>query len=189
MMLLLTILSWVFVAALAIVIFALVTPLRVRLRLATVPQFWFRCDLQGLGGLTPQITVFDNRASSKKNDQIPRSPTRTKLLEKKSAPKGSRMITALPSLMHDIIRQIRFETLKVNCEFGFPDPADTGRLSGIALALTHGIPVSRQMSISVVPNFQHPCFEADITAVIRLTIAAILIPVLRFAWRAFGLVR
>ena len=186
-----TILFCAVVVALAVTLLLLITPVEVKIQMVTVPKVSWQCDLRGLAGLTPQITVFDSsrpRKSKVDTPKVTRRPPHAKRRRNERL-KAGRILKAVPPFLRAVLRNIHVDKLLVNCEFGLEDPADTGQLAGIMLALTHGLPHSRRVSITTFPNFQQQCFEGEIAAVFRLTVAAFLLPAILFVWRAFGPVR
>jgi len=187
MALLLSILLWLLFAALVVVLLLLVTPLQIQLQLTARPNVSVQLYLRALGGLTPRIPILDGKETKPKTDEVTKpKPKRKRRNKAKSSKHTGRLVRAAPRFLGDILNQIHFDRLQIDCDFGLGDPAETGQLAGVVLALTHGLPPSQRVMVAARPNFERRCFEGEILAVVHLTIAAFLGPILRFAWRGFG---
>jgi len=180
---LLTIFLWVLIAVLVAVLALLFTPINLQVHFATSPRLSYRVDLRAFGGLAPRVTLAD---SARKHVVKPVN-SRTHSLDKRKIPL-ERLPNSVPRMIRDIFRHVHLSSLKVECEFGMEDPADTGQIAGLALPIAYAAPVGTHV-IDLRPNFDGPCLEAEITAAIHFTAAAFFLPVVRFVWRVFGPVR
>lgn len=178
---LMTIVFWVLILALAAAIALLFLPILVRVHLVAGPQVSFHCDASALSGLAPPITLVSSTGKRDASRKAPKSTSnRARRITK------TRLAAATPGLIADLFRHVCPVMLQVECEFGLNDPADTGHLAGVLLPLANARPAPRALNISLSPNFERPCLEGEITAAIRLTLAALILPFARFAWRVLG---
>ena len=176
-----SIVFWVLIAVVAAVVTLLFIPILVRVQVATKPKFTFHSDMRVFMGLAPRITLI---SKCRKRTPDPVKP-KSKRSEKPKI-SNARLAKAAPGLIMDIVRNLHLHSLELDCEFGMEDPSDTGQLAGLLLPIAHVTPEMRKVDISLRPNFARPCMEGEITAVIRLTLAAFFLPFARFAWRSFG---
>ena len=140
-----------------------------------------------LGGWAPRVTVFnskDHRPSPPKTEKKKGRKTRWRAKSSRDVD-YKRVLTASVRLIRDVLR-IHFAKLDVDCQFGLGDPADTGQVAGLLMAVEHGFPPSDRLSVRARPNFDGPCFEGQVMAVIKVTAGAFILPAIRFAWHAFG---
>lgn len=93
----------------------------------------------------------------------------------------TRMIGAAPHLLRGLLTVFRVEHLRLEGTIGLPDPADTGQLFGLVEALSVVLPGSR-VSVSLVPDFFGPTFDARGEASLRVHLVRAIPPALRFGW-------
>lgn len=176
------ILLWLGVGLLALFAFALITPVQVRGYLRSAPDLSYRIDLRIFGGLLPALPLADSRR--------PRRPMRKSRKTKKARSKNRKLprgVAALiPELIKDLLGVIMIEHLRVDAAFGLADPAQTGQLYGVLSPLQFAVPLPNQLTVSLRPDFSRPCFAAELDGALHFTAAALLPPLGRFAWRAFG---
>ena len=181
----LTILLWCVVVLLLLLAGLLVTPIRLRARFRTSPDLSYRIEARLLGGLAPAIPIADS-AWPRKTDTLKakKEPSGKKRRHKFAG--GAHMLSAAPELLSGLLRAIHFEHLKLDAEFGLNDPADTGQVYGYLTPLQFGAFSGPGRFVSLRPNFERACFAGELDAALHFTIAAFLLPALRFAWRVFG---
>ncbi len=170
---------------LVVVVTAVVTPVRLRARIRTSPQLAYQVDISGFSGIAPRIVIADSARRRQAATRLSRTPA-PKVRRVAGSARGLRIASALPKLFADVIQTIEIESLELDAEFGLPDPADTGRLYGSLMPFQYGMCWSPRVSISIQPNFECACLAGEAYASLRLTAARLLLPAIRFAWRAFG---
>jgi hypothetical protein len=188
-------LPWVAGLLLLALATVLLVPVRLIACVQTSPRLAYTLEARWFGARAPRITLVDsrrpshhaaNRWRSKRAAHPARArrvrPTRRRL----GRGSGSRMLAALPSLLGEVMGSIRWESFRLDAEFGLDDPADTGQLYGCLTPLQVGMPWPPGVCIALRPNFERACLEGELQATLRLRAAALLPPAVRFAWRAFG---
>ena len=180
------ILLWLLLAVVVLVGLFLVTPVSFRVHVTNSPRLAYRVEMHALGGLAPRITLAHGAhqiavAEHKAKPAKPRQRT-------SSGPRrvSGALIRALPELAKDILRHVHVAELHIDADYGLGDPADTGQLSGLLMPLQHASPLPAAVLLDLRPDFTRACLKGSITAAVRFTVAAFFVPVLRFAWRAFG---
>jgi hypothetical protein len=103
--------------------------------------------------------------------------------------KGGKMVLAalgtrgvvprLRRLVIDLLRQLHWENLSLHLEFGFDDPADTGRIYGLLYPLLVAV-AGTGIELRCEPDFGRPCLEGSFEAAFRLRPVAIIGIVLVF---------
>jgi len=181
----LTVLLWVVGVVVAILAALILTPIRVHARVSTSPRLRYRVEVRVLGGMAPRF-AFTSREG-------PRKPKLKKLAPKKKKRKkagirlyGGGKASAILDLIGGILAAIHFEHLKLDTEFGLPDPADTGQIYGFLTPLQFALPLPQDGLVTLRPNFAEACLKAEADAALRFTVAALFPPVARFAWRVMG---
>ncbi|WP_162798660.1 DUF2953 domain-containing protein [Sulfitobacter sp. SK012] len=84
------------------------------------------------------------------------------------------------------MRHVHVAELHIDADYGFSDPADTGQLSGLLMPLQYTSPLPASVLLDLRPDFTKACLKGSMTAAVRVTVAALFVPILCFAWRAFG---
>lgn len=186
MTLLLAIIMWLLLALLALVSLAFVTPVFFRVHLTTSPQFAYRIEMRALAGLAPRLILAEGPG---KGSVAKPQPKPAKLKQSRTSrvkPVHGSVIRAVPQLIGGILRRIHLAELHIDADYGLGDPADTGQLCGLLMPLQYASPMPASVSLYLRPDFTRTCLNGSLTAVIRVTAAALLVPVSRFAWRAYG---
>lgn len=191
-------LLWLVALILAAALALALTPVRLSLRAETGPRPRLRVGAAPLGGIVPQILLFD---SARKRPEKPKpkpaeAPARPKAglgtrarRGTKPAGTGARLGRELPRLVAGLLGQVRFEHLRVDADYGLADPADTGVLCGLIAPFAYGLPARPGVSIALRPDFGQVVLAGELDAGVRITPAALLPPALRFAWAVWGPVR
>ena len=177
---------WLFVGGLVLIGLALITPILFRVHLTNSPHFTYGIEMHLLGGLAPRLTLAQGPRRgfiSMKKTKRPR-PKRRKSSQSKGFP--SAVIKALPGLVRDMRRHVHLVELRIDVDYGLGDPADTGQLSGFLIPLQFSHPLPASVSLNLRPDFNKACLTGSLTTAVRVTLATFFIPVVRFAWRAFG---
>ena len=194
--LVLAVLLWSLAAVLLLLAGVVVTPLRVRTRLASAPP-QARVSVALFGGMVP-IPVFDSARQERRT--TPERPRRRKeRAERRKKRRATRPETGrggafpldralpeLPDLLTGLIDAFRFEHLRVDAVVGLDDPADTGALFGMLSALVHGLGGGERVSLTLAPDFDAPGLRGSADAALSVTLARLLPPAARFGWRVFG---
>jgi hypothetical protein len=178
---LVTIILWLLGFLVVAAIALLIVPIWVRLQVTTKPHFSFHCDAAVFMRLAPRIKVFSSTGKKAENT-VAAQPKQTR----KRDFSNPRLVGAAPRLIADVFRHLHLVLLRVDVEYGLEDPSDTGQLAGVLLPLTYADHGSSKVEIAARPNFRHSCFEGEVTAIIRLTLLAFVLPFARFAWRVVG---
>ena len=98
----------------------------------------------------------------------------------------SDMLAALPGLIKGLLSAFHIDRLELDADFGFEDPAETGHLYGLLCPILYGIPPSPRWRIAIRPVFGQAFFRADAKGAVRVTPAALLLPVAGFVWQVWG---
>ena len=189
MALLIAIILWLLLVMLVLVCLALITPVFVRVHLTTLPHFAYRVEMRALAGLVPRLTVAQGpvgRPKAKHSSKTAK-PKRRRIPSRKRGHGAA--VQALPNLIGGILQRIHLTKLHIDADYGLGDPAETGRLCGLLMPLQYAGPIPATVSLNLRPDFTKPSLNGSLTAIVRVTVAALLIPVARFAWRAYGLHR
>jgi hypothetical protein len=190
MALVLSVLLWLLLAALAMILLLVLTPVHLRARVEKEAGWRGRVVVAPFGGLVP-IPVFDSRTA--------RKPAARKSKPEKSRRRGrragggavspARIAGAVPELLAELLGAIRIDRLEVEARFGLDDPAETGALYGRLTPILFGLGARPPVALAVAPVFSGPELGGRAMADVSLIPARWLPPALRFAWRAFGPVR
>lgn len=162
----------------------------------------FAAEIRVLGGLAPALRIGgdDGSAADKPaakpaeapaegaRAERPRAVRKMRMRKRRGLPGGKgvarRMIRALPGLVRGELRRIHVDRLSVDADFGLDDPAETGRLYGWVTPLIYGIR-SPRIALGLRPDFTGPRLSGRAEAAMHLTPAALLGPVISFAWTVF----
>lgn len=161
------------------------TPVMLALTLEMSPTWRLSTSVRLIGGLTPAISF---RNDGRKNQQI---KTETAAKAKGRALRRSstdifRAISATPRLLAEILRRLRINHLAVDADVGLGDPADTGQLFGMVLAVTHAMPSKQNVSIVIRPDFAKSRASGRIDAELSFIPLTLIGPGARFAWHIMG---
>ena len=184
------IILWFSFAVLVLVCLALITPIFVRVLLTTTPQLAYRIEMRALAGLAPSLTLAEgpHKRSVMKRNAKP-NPKTAKQTRREMSPfkRGhASAVRALPQLIEGILRCIHLEELHISADVGLGDPADTGRFCGLFMPLQFASPLPASVSLDLRPDFTKICLNGSVSAAVRVTLAALLVPISRFAWRTYG---
>jgi hypothetical protein len=179
-------LFWGLLAILAVAVLALVTPLLIGVHLTTRPHICYRVEVRALAGLAPRLTVIEGpRDKAVDADRRKKSVIAPRALPNIKRGQGH-FARALPFLVRDILRRLHLAELHIDADYGLGDPADTGQLCGLLLPLQHAAPLPAAVSLDLRPDFTGACLSGSLTAGVRVTMATLLFPLLRFGWRVYG---
>lgn len=186
MALLLATILWLLLAMLVLVGMALITPVLVRVHLTTSPQFAYHVEVRPLAGLAPRITlaVGPRKGSVAKPTQKPAKPKQRRMQRVKRV-YGS-VARAVPALIRDILNRIHLTKLHIDADYGLGDPADTGQLCGLLMPLQYASPMPASVSLDLRPDFTRTCLNGGLTAVFRVKVTSLFVPLSRFAWHVYG---
>lgn len=186
----LSVLFWVFIVLIAILAGAFVTPVRLRGQLRTAPRLSYRVEASGFGGLSPRLPLLDSTWREQRSKKRAKAGRPGKAGARKKSGKGfvgrAKVGSAIPGLLADLLGTIHVEALNLDAEFGLPDPVGTGQLYGCLTPLQYALPLPQCAVISLRPDFSGAGFSGDASVSLRFTPAALVPPVIRFVWRAFG---
>jgi hypothetical protein len=148
-------------------------------------------------GLSHKFKVGSGKAAKKeKKEKKEEKPKKDKTKKKTSSIGISVWLRVLKTVKRPIIRfiedvfgAVKFRKISCNLKYGFPDPADTGMLSGFLYALK-GLFIKRcsVFNFSIYPQFQDEVFDLHVLTNIRFRISSLLFAVLRFVtnWKVLG---
>jgi len=190
MAILTAIILWLLFAILVMLCLTLITPVFVRVLLTTSPQLAYRIEMRALAGLAPSLTLAEGQheGSAPKRTAKPNPKSAKRTRHKMSSFKSGHAsaIRALPQLIEGILRCIHLEGLHISADVGLGDPADTGRFCGLFMPLQFASPLPASVSLDLRPDFTKICLNGSVSAAVRVTLAALLVPISRFAWRTYG---
>lgn len=164
-------------------------PVHVRIRATTGEAGRVRAHLRLFGGLTPWIRMLDTGRETRGDREEPKTddPRRKARGRRRFRPDRamlSRALAALPGLIAGEVGRIHVDRLEIDADLGLGDPADTGRLFGVIMPLLY-LPRPGWARLELRPDFAAARFDGSALAALHLTPAALLWPVIRFAWAVF----
>jgi hypothetical protein len=190
MALLLVIILWLLLVILLLVGLAVILPVLLRVQMSTSPHFSYRVEMRLWGGLAPRLTLAKGPRRRTGAKPAPKPAPKPAAPRKHRMPRLGRvhgsMAHAAPDLILGVLGCIHLQELTIDAEFGLGDPADTGRLCGLVMPLNHAAPLPASVSLHLRPDFTKTCLNGSLSAVMRLTLAALLVPIAGFAWRVYG---
>lgn len=186
MALLLAVILWLLLGMLLLIGVALITPAIVRVHLSTSPRLAYRVEARALAGLAPRLTLAEGprNGSVAKPSPIPAKSERHRMPRLKRV-HGS-AVRAVPPLITDVLHRIHLAELHIDADYGLGDPADTGQLCGLLMPVQYAGSMPASVSLNLRPDFTKACLSGSLTTVVRVTVAALLVPILHFAWRVYG---
>lgn len=180
------ILAWIALGAvgtaLALLLIALATPVRLGLTLCAGPTRRVVVSARLFGGLTPALPLYDSARPPKKKRRN-KAPERRK---RSGSAGGRRLFSAAGRLVGEALGVFRLTRLTIDADVGLSDPAETGALYGRIASVTYALPQRAAFRIDIRPDFERERLEGAATAEISFTPLAFLPPILRFVWRAYG---
>jgi hypothetical protein len=183
---LITIILWLVLVMLVLVVLAVVTPVLASVHLTTSPHLSYRVELRALAGLAPRIRLTGGLPKAMAVETAAK-PARSKHHKRPEFGRANRAaIRHIPLLIRDILRRIHLVELHVDAEFGLGDPADTGHVYGLLIPLKYSGLLPRSVSLDLRPDFTETCLSGCLTTVFRVTLAALCVPILGFAWQIYG---
>lgn len=179
--------AWTGLALIALVLSAglllLATPLRLEARLSLPSQTPVVARLQLLGGLVPWIDL--SRIGSKPPEE--KEPGRKRGTGwTVSGTHAGRMARAAPRLLVSLFAAIRFETGRVDVDFGFEDPADTGEAFGQLAPILYGAGPTLPVDLALRPHFNGAILAGQAEGRLRVIPLSFVPPLILFAWRVWG---
>ena len=179
----------VLAALLAVLIAAVVMPVRLGCSLRSAPGWRARVVVRPFAGLTPDIPVFDSARRSRRAERPAarnkKRAARSRRQRQRQKQRSARAASAAPRLIAQLLRAIHLERLTIDADFGLADPAETGQLFGLAAAFKHAVRPRPPMSIDLRPDFTGPRLSGVFEAQLRFTPAAFIPPGIRFARHMF----
>lgn len=177
---------WALAGAFAILVAVLVTPMRLSATLRTTPELAYRIDAQVLGGYAPRLALIDSARPRRPKPKIPKPKRKAKRARRAGGRTVARMGPAGARLFSALLRRVHLEHVTLDVAFGLSDPAETGQLYGCLTPFEYGGTLPQNVSFSMQPDFGQPRFDCALDAAVRVTAAAFLPPVVRFAWQIIG---
>lgn len=186
MELMLAILFWLLMAIVTLVVLALITPVLVSVHLNNSSRPFYRIEIRAFSGIAPRLTVGQKRqgGADKKSDQKPQQSKKHTISRLKRVDGAA--VRALPKLILGVLRRIHLVELHIDGVYGLGDPAETGQLCGMLMPLQYANSLPSVMSLDLRPDFHQQTLRCNMTAVVRVTVAALFVPAAEFVWRIYG---
>jgi hypothetical protein len=164
----------------------LVLPVQLIVRAQSAPAR-LRVGLGLLGGIVPVWSLIDTDRPAlpdtpQPETSVPETPAETPDFAAMDRARAMRLLRATPRFLRAGLGQIRVESCRGTCRFGFDDPAETGQLYGYLIPLT--LPLRDRLRLD--PDFTRACLVADLDCRLSVVPVRLLGPVLRFGWAGFG---
>jgi len=183
MALIVQIFAWALLALLAVVVLALVMPLRLELHVSRETSLRFSAALRPFGRYGPRILLSDGQDQPK----APKKPRRKKRARRgfgKMQPK--RFAQAAIRLVMELIGLVRVETVMLDLRFGMGDPGETGQVYGQMTPLIYGTSGISRVFVNIEPLFDRAALAGRTVLDLSLVPARVVLPFVRFGWAAFG---
>ncbi|MDU8911623.1 DUF2953 domain-containing protein [Aestuariicoccus sp. MJ-SS9] len=167
-------------ALLALAVLALVLPLRVWLAFDTGARRKLAVQVQPLGRFGPRVPVTGRAGKSRTSKPKAHKKRRPRL--------RGRAIGWAPvkRLIAGVTGAIHLEEARLDAAFGLGDPADTGQAFGLLTPLIYGSAGAPRSDVVLRPVFDRACLEGTGHLLWRARPVAVLWPMARFGWEAFG---
>lgn len=159
----------------------LLSPMRVEARAVFPAEKVLHTRIRFLWGVTPWV-------------QLPAMsmPQRRKAPQAKKSSgfkiDGERMkslFSDAPKIFRSLFKAFKFETGRLDLEYGLGDPADTGMLYGYMSPVSYVSPASGAFQFSAQPNFGDQVFHIEGVVNIVFKPAYLLGPIATIGWRLF----
>lgn len=161
----------------ALVIAAVLLPLRLRLRGQADRTSRLRVDVYPFAGMTPAVPVFDTARKRKKQPR--KSKKRSSARSAKSASRWTER--GILNLIFELAGQFEIAWIRIEAEFGLDDPADTGTLYGALAPFVYTGRFGADIDLDIRPDFNRQHIAGKIDAAVDLVPIRLVPPVLRFA--------
>ena len=183
MILVVEIVLWAVLFVAGLVLLALVTPLRLEMRLSRDEALQFSAVLRPFGRFGPRIPLSggSEKSGSKNKPRHGKQPGRRL---RKAQPK--RLAQAALRLFVEVIGRVRIEAAALDVRFGLGDPGDTGQVFGQLFPLLNAIPATRRVRLNVEPVFDQAMLKGRVSLDLSLVPFRLVKPFVRFGWTAFG---
>ena len=178
-----TIFFWLLVAILAVIVLALVTPLRIELSVIKGDAWQLSAALRPFGRFGPKIPM---SKGMKETETAPKSKRVRHKKWGKWTRNPQRIGRAALRLVTDLIQCVRLNAATVDLTFGLGDPGKTGQLFGLMAPLIYGPSFGERVNLSVVPAFDRTVLTGSLAVELSFIPASLLAPTARFGWTAFG---
>jgi hypothetical protein len=194
----LAILFWLLVGIIALLAILLCTPIYLKMVLKSGPKPVFNLEVRVISSSAPRLfrigqgprSKQDRRGRDRKGSSRSVAKTKKQKADKNRTlwRKMPDLAPKLPPLIADTLSGLHFDHLKVRGEFGFGDPADTGRAFGYIAPFVYA-PQSPKILVQVVPDFEKPCLRGQAEAALHFVPIRLALPTLRFLWSQFVVAR
>lgn len=184
MWIVLTILLWLLAAVIALLLVALVSPLRIEAKASVGEAFRYSLALRLFGRVGPRVVVADSATPPRKKK--PKTATK-KAKHRSSANRAPmRIIRAAFPLISVVLACLHIDKAMLDLRFGADDPAETGQIFGILAPMVFGVEGGQRFHFSVEPVFDRAVFDGCAAVDVTMIPARLIYPVARFGWSAFG---
>ncbi|MCK8483931.1 DUF2953 domain-containing protein [Aliiroseovarius sp. S2029] len=174
---------WTLAALLALLLAAILMPLRLELS-ATREECWHVfLALRPFGRFGPRIPL--RRNVSKREEKPEKVPGKARS-RRHGRRDPRRLVPAAIRLLSDVLGSVRVHKASVDLRFGCEDPADTGQTFGLMAPLIYGTAGMSRFDVRVEPVFDRALLAGRAALDISIIPARLVPPFIRFGWSAFG---
>ena len=184
MSIVLTILLWIVLVALAVTVLVCSVPMRIELTLSKGETWFLSATLRPFAGLGPEILLArGQRTSRARRGKATKEPRRRNRIWRGDP---ARFFHAIPRLLAGMVRHVRIDRADIKMKFGLGDPADTGQAFGLVAPLVYGAHAAPRLRVRVEPVFEEAILQG--WARLRLSLVPVLLvmPFIRFGWAMIG---
>lgn len=177
----LSFLGWILIALLALLVAAMLMPVRLELSLHKDVVWRGTAAVRPFGRFGPRIVLRRGKAANK-TGKSDRKPGKKRAWRRRLKLRGMQVATAFLRLVSDILRKTRIATARLDVQFGLGDPAETGQVYGFLAPVIHGLHAMKTVSVTARPVFDRACLSGKAELDLSLVPAALLAPAARFGW-------
>lgn len=179
-------LMWIVLALIGVVLVVLLAVLATPWRLEGSYQWpeeeTASARLKLLGGLSPWIELSGEAAPKRKKPRMPARVSATRL----TAGTVRRAVGAAPELIFSCLSRMRIAATKLEIDYGFEDPSDTGVAYAYLTPVLFGAVSVLPAHISIRPHFNGKVFRGSAAGEVLITPITLVPALAVFAWRVWG---
>lgn len=192
------VLGGILLALITLIALVLVMPVRLWIRVDTAAPRPVGVQVQPLGRFGPWIPLAGSKTG---HEEAPASATDAPETPDGDAVRKPRRDAGwrrrlgrvtwpdIRALIGGLADAVHLTRLRIDADFGFPDPADTGAAFGLLTPLLYGACPQASRRVALRPVFDGACFAGSGEACFLCRPVDVLGPVLRFGWHVYGPVR
>lgn len=95
-------------------------------------------------------------------------------------PDKEKIIKLTLNFINRILKSIKFKKFKINLEYGFQEPFQTGVFCGIISSIVPFLPKKCIKELNIMPNFENEVFLLDTNIKCKTSIYRVLLPIVMF---------